>query len=406
MISMIRDRRGTAVLVVIWMTGVLAVMALGFAGRVREASQEVRTAEARLHATAAIDAELAQLVYRQLRTSQEEEEAQQARDDEKAAADGTGTDEASPTAGDSESFAEDDEGFGDSSAETDGFDAESDEIAPEDAGAGERSTMLAPKPVTITVEVGDVSLYLHAEPEMGRIDVNRGDPRVLRALLEKIADRGVAARAMEAAQAARERAGRAGAVIGMEPEPFVSLDAWLDAVGMDQATAERVRPYLTTFTGASKVDLALAPQEVIDVMPFLSRSQKERIAKARERSPETLIQVLAEIATDPSTDMEAGDGGGGEAPRQVMRVLVEATVKDVLRRTDQFVLAFQPESGGSGAGLEEEEQQQGMGLGRTDSDAEGQAPAPLPFVILDRQTLDAARPHAVASAATAPGTAP
>jgi type II secretory pathway component PulK len=419
---MILDRRGSAVLVVIWMTGVLAVMALTFSGRVREASQEVQMAEARLRASATIDGEFAQLLYQQLKASQEfEAEDADAADRNGLDDDGLGdgpkdVDDGSDVSADSDST----EGasvatpMSDSAQSFDGTtsltraSADSATDAPEPAAAGTEAEQTAPPPsgiqammragkgMTNTVVVGEVSLYLRAEPEMGRIDVNRGDPRVLRALLEKIADRAVASRAMDATEQARERAGRAGAVIGAEPRPFVSVDAWIAATEMDAATADKVRPYLTTYTGASSVDLAFAPQELIDVMPFLSRAQKEKIAKARARSQDALTQVLAEIAADPTTDTEAEEQGGGEPPREVMRVTVEATVEGKLRRTDRFVLAF--EEGGSGAGAGLEDEQPGLGLGSTAARAEAaQAPTPLPFVILDRQTLDATVPAAGAA---------
>lgn len=436
---MILDRRGSAVLVVIWMTGVLAVMALTFSGRVREASQEVQMAEARLRASAMIDGEFAQLLYQQLKASQELE-AEDADQADQQGLDGGGLgDEAG--AGDAgadasvDTTADTAADIGDASVATpmtdssQGFDSTSSlaaasadpgtsapEPAADRAGAeqaapppsGIQAMMRAGKGMTNTVVAGEVSLYLRAEPEMGRIDVNRGDPRVLRALLEKMVDRAVASRAMDATEKARERAGRAGAVIGAEPRPFVSVDAWLAAAEMDAAAAERVRPYLTTYTGASSVDLAFAPQELIDVLPFLSRSQKEKIAKARARSQDALTQVLAEIAADPTTDTEAEDQAGGEPPREVMRVTVEATVEGKLRRTDRFVLAFEEGGAGAGAGLEDE-QPGGLGGGSTAARLKAeQAETPLPFVILDRQTLDAALPAASAApepAAGVPGAA-
>jgi type II secretory pathway component PulK len=431
---MILDRRGSAVLVVIWMTGVLAVMALTFSGRVREASQEVQMAEARLRASAMIDGEFAQLLYQQLKASQEleAEDADQADQqgpdgdglgDERGTAD-AGPDASADTAGDTADasvatpMTDSSQGF-DATSSLNAASADPATSAAEPAADGAGAEQAAPPPsgiqammragkgMTNTVVAGEVSLYLRAEPEMGRIDVNRGDPRVLRALLEKMVDRAVASRAMAATEKARERAGRAGAVIGAEPRPFVSVDAWIAAAEMDAAAAERVRPYLTTYTGASSVDLAFAPQELIDVLPFLSRSQKEKIAKARDRSQDALTQVLAEIAADPTTDTEAEEQGGGEPPREVMRVTVEATVEGKLRRTDRFVLAF--EEGGSGAGAGLEDEQPGLGGGSTAARLKAeQAETPLPFVILDRQTLDAALPAASAApepAAGVPGAA-
>ena len=94
--------------------------------------------------------------------------------------------------------------------------------------------------------------------------------------------------AIEVTEAGKKRASRAGAVTGSAPRPFVSVDAWLAATGMDPASAERVRPYLTTATGAPNVELAFARQELIDVLPFLSRSQKKMIAEARAKSPTEL----------------------------------------------------------------------------------------------------------------------
>ncbi|WP_157505474.1 type II secretion system protein GspK [Geminicoccus roseus] len=427
-------------LVVIWMTGVLAVMALGFAGRVQDASQEVTAAEARLRASAMIDGELAQMLYLQLKSSEELGVAEDDDEEDGGSGFGDSPDEAegllaedgldqedglsslsegrqtlSSLTGDQDDGLAEAAGFGEGGAGGDmsGDLASGDGLAGDPAAVaptGIEAVMRSGKLMTNTVTSDEVRLNLQAKPEMGRIDVNRGDPRVLRALLEKVADRAVATRAMEATEKGRELAGRAGAVIGAEPRAFVSVDAWLAATGMDLATAEKVRPYVTTHTGASAVNLAFAPQELIDVMPFLSRSQKERIAKAREESPDALDRVLAQIAADPSTETDGetdGETGGGEAGRPVMRVTVEAVVDGVLRRTDQFVVAFEPAGGasGSGAGLEGE-QEPANAFGQDDEDAAA-SQAPLPFTILDRQTLDTAPPLPAApeSAAFAAGPA-
>ncbi|WP_159711933.1 type II secretion system protein GspK [Geminicoccus flavidas] len=408
---MTRDRRGSAVLVVIWMTGVLAVMALGFSGRVREGSLEVNMAEARLRASAAIDGEFAQMLYNQLRSSREiedRERAEAARRDAEAEAEA----EAQADAETNAALADSDDGL-DSGFDTGGdtMDSGETERSLSDASGepavepsnGIEAMMLSGRAMTSRVVADGVSLYLHAEPEMGRIDVNRGDPRVLRALLEKIADRQVATRAIEVTEAGKKRASRAGAVIGSAPRPFVSVDAWLAATGMDASIAERVRPYLTTATGAPNVELKFARQELIDVLPFLSRSQKQMIAEARAKSPAELSKVLAQIAEDPSTAPEPGeeDGEEGDATgpaRQVMRLTVEATIDGLLRRTDRFLLAFEDGQDGGDAGAGESGQTGETGdapLAVTAAGAEAaaaQSAQRLPFVVLDRQTLDAPPP--------------
>lgn len=406
---MMRDRRGSAVLVVIWMTGVLAVMALGFSGRVREGSLEVNMAEARLRASAAIDGEVAQMLYNQLRSSREIEErerAEAAAHDAEAHADA----EAQADAETSAALADDGEGL------DSGFDDGGDTMGSGEAtrslsdASGEpaiepsngiEAMMLSGRAMTNRVVADGVSLYLHAEPEMGRIDVNRGDPRVLRALLEKIADRQLATRAIEVTEAGKKRASRAGAVIGSAPRPFVSVDAWLAATDMDPSIAERVRPYLTTATGAPNIELKFARQELIDVLPFLSSSQKKMIAEARAKSPAELSKVLAQIAEDPSTQPEPGEEGGEEgdatgAARQVMRLTVEATIDGLLRRTDRFLLAFEDGQGGGDAGAAADAGESGdTPVAVTAAGAEAaaaQSAQRLPFVILDRQTLDAPPP--------------
>ncbi|WP_222184802.1 type II secretion system protein GspK [Geminicoccus harenae] len=410
---MTRDRRGSAVLVVIWMTGVLAVMALGFSGRVREGSLEVNMAEARLRASAAIDGEFAQMLYNQLRSSREIEDLERA-EAARREAEREAEAEAQADAETSAALADDGEGL------DSGFDTGGD-LGDEPMGSGEttrslsdasgepavepsngiEAMMLSGRAMTSRVVADGVSLYLHAEPEMGRIDVNRGDPRVLRALLEKIADRQLATRAIEVTEEGKKRASRAGAVIGSAPRPFVSVDAWLAATGMDAATADRVRPYLTTATGAPNIELKFARQELIDVLPFLSRSQKQMIADARAKSPAELSKVLAQIADDPSTAPEPGeeeDGEEGDATgpaRQVMRLTVEATIDGLLRRTDRFLLAFEDGGGDAGAGAGEGEETGDAPVAVTAAGAEAaaaQSAQRLPFVVLDRQTLDAPPP--------------
>ena len=431
---MIGDRRGSAVLLVIWMTGVLAVLALTFAGHVREASQEVGSIEAHLRADAAIDGAFAQMMYEQIKSNQD----QAAADSQAASADATGQGGIDATGAGLGKAAEPSRSAGTLPAATpvatnDGQESQatadgSDPSAPQDlaspglndqAQAAEQTVTLVQKPITNTVVVDGVSLYLHAEPEMGRIDVNRGDPRVLRALLEKVLDRATATEAMDATEKGKKLAERAGAVIGNQPLPFVTVDAWLAATGMAEAAAVKVRPYLTTFTGAKAVDLLYAPQEVIDVLPFLSRSQKDRIRKARKGPPSELTRVIAEIAADPSTDTGNGDGtatgngtgladGGdpgnqasGETARPVLRVTVEATVPGVLRKSEEIVLAFTESGSGGGAISALDEPDAAGGLGSFGKPKEQAAPPPLPFDILDRRILDTAPSQVPAADAAA-----
>ena len=417
---MIKDREGSAVLVVIWMTGVLAVLALTFAGRVREASQEVKTAEAHLRADAAIDGELSQMVYTQLRSDQEQtaaaaKAAAAAREEKPVESAGASTPAAEPDAAASP-------------AQPSGSQV-ADAVPPQPAALGTKedpsdvntglsdagirpdkaaAITLIQQPITRKMAIGDVSLYLHAEPEAGRVDLNRGNPRVLRALLEGLVDRGVATKAMDATERGRKLAKRAGATVGAEPLPFLTVDAWLAATGLDAEAALKVRPYLTTYTQAQSVDLLYAKQQLIDVLPYLSRSQKEKIAKARKQSPQALTQALAQVAADPASSSATGDGSAagaendaGEDARPVWRVTVEATVPDVLRETEQFILAFT--EAGAGTGTLDEQPQSSLALGSAKPKQEKEIK--LPFVILDRRGLDTA-PSSVAAAAGTPAAAP
>jgi type II secretory pathway component PulK len=358
-------------------------------------------AEARLRTDAAIEAQFAETIYTQLRQNEEDQE-----NEEDAAATGAGPDDAAPPRRPTATAVDDglQASAGDAAESAASADAE-----PKDGAKDplEEATVPKMQPVAKTVVEGDVRLYLLAEPEMGRIDVNRGDPRVMRALLEKLADRGTASRALDAMRVAKERAQRIGATSGEEPPSFVSIDAWIAATGLDPTTADRIRPFVTAHTGAKAVNLFYAAQEVIDILPYLSRSQREQIARARKRSPQALMQVLAQIAPDPGNAEDTGDGDTTadgqsseveEPDRQVMRVTVEATVDGVLRRTERIVLAFTENNGGSGAVTEEAEAGE-RGLGRPDDTPA--AASPPPYTILDRQILDSTM-AATAQAATAP----
>jgi general secretion pathway protein K len=93
----------------------------------------------------------------------------------------------------------------------------------------------------------------------------------------------------------------AGLAQGAADRPFAMESELLRVLGMTQSLYERVRPYVTVYSGAEGVDVTRAPRPVLEALPGITPSAVEALLNAgREVDPFSLIedqQLLAEFET-------------------------------------------------------------------------------------------------------------
>jgi general secretion pathway protein K len=93
----------------------------------------------------------------------------------------------------------------------------------------------------------------------------------------------------------------AGLPQGAADRPFAMESELLRVLGMTQSLYERVRPYVTVYSGAEGVDITRASRPVLEALPGITPSAVEALLTAgREVDPFSLIddeQLLAEFET-------------------------------------------------------------------------------------------------------------
>jgi general secretion pathway protein K len=91
----------------------------------------------------------------------------------------------------------------------------------------------------------------------------------------------------------------AGLLQGAADRPFATESELLRVLGMTQSLYEQVRPYVTVYSGAEGIDLTRAPRPVLEALPGITPPVVEALLTAgRELDPFSLIedqQLLAEL---------------------------------------------------------------------------------------------------------------
>ena len=91
----------------------------------------------------------------------------------------------------------------------------------------------------------------------------------------------------------------AGLLQGAADRPFAAESELLRVLGMSQSLYEQVRPYVTVYSGAEGVDPIRAPRPVLEALPGMTPSAVEALlAAGRELDPFSLIedeQLLTEL---------------------------------------------------------------------------------------------------------------
>lgn len=151
-------------------------------------------------------------------------------------------------------------------------------VAAREAQAPNRRFPLNAAPVACRIGAEGATLSIAVQDEAGKVDLNIGSEPLLRALIV-----GVGVEAGEAAvdaildfrdddddrrPAGAERAEyrAAGRSYGPKNAPFLAVEELASVLGLAQVDVDRLRPFVTIYSGQPAIDVAVAPQALIDIV--------------------------------------------------------------------------------------------------------------------------------------------
>lgn len=151
-------------------------------------------------------------------------------------------------------------------------------ITAREAQATDRRFALNAVPVRCAFENGAAMLTIAVQDEAGKVDLNIGSEPVLRALIlgagVGAGEAAVAAiqdfrdadddRRPSGAERAEYRA--AGRAYGPKNAAFLVVEELAGVLGLTQADADRLRPFVTVYSGQTAIDPSVAPAALVDVL--------------------------------------------------------------------------------------------------------------------------------------------
>ncbi len=178
---------------------------------------------------------------------------------------------------------------------------------------------------------GDGTVRISVQDEGGKIDLNKGRDEHLRGLLQLAGlDFDEAAALVDAIADFRDEDDMhrlngaedsdyraAGLPYGAKNRPFEAVEELQQVLGMTRATYERVAPFLTVFSGRSRIDLTNAPREVLLAVPGIVTGEVESLLTER-------AQMTGPIPTKALPIPAADRGTFGISKGRVFSVRSEA----------------------------------------------------------------------------------
>lgn len=207
------------------------------------------------------------------------------------------------------------------------------------SGQSGRNPDVPPPPVRgdFSFRLGRANVLVSFLPELSRIDVNAAPPELLASLFTTV---GVPpSRAGEYVQriagwigASDQNAGQlpqgqgqgqgqgnnrneealyraAGKTYGPRGAPFSHVDELYLVVDIPPAVIDRVKPFLTVYTGKGQVDVLDAAPEVVAAIPGVTPNLLQSLAQARRNgtAPDQANQLLANLPMQNAVTIEGGD---------------------------------------------------------------------------------------------------
>jgi general secretion pathway protein K len=151
-------------------------------------------------------------------------------------------------------------------------------VAAREAQAPNRRFPLDATPLACSIGAEGATLTIAVQDEAGKVDLNIGSESLLRALVlgidvqagEAVVDAmldfrdGDDDRRPAGAERAEYRA--AGRSHGPKNAPFVAVEELAGVLGLTQVDLERLRPFVTIYSGQPAIDVAVAPAALIEVL--------------------------------------------------------------------------------------------------------------------------------------------
>jgi general secretion pathway protein K len=150
-------------------------------------------------------------------------------------------------------------------------------VAARESGWGGRRLALDSTPFFCSAGGGTI-LAIAVQDEAGKVDLNIAAPALIRALVlglgvgageaavDAILDYRDEDDARRASGAERAEYLAAGRLYGPRNGPFLAVEELASVLGLTQADADRLRPFVTIHSGLTGIDTSLAPRELVDAL--------------------------------------------------------------------------------------------------------------------------------------------
>lgn len=122
----------------------------------------------------------------------------------------------------------------------------------------------------------------------------------------------------------------AGRDFGPADGPFLATAELRSVLPVTPDLFRRIAPFVTVFTGASTVDPLWAPREVLLALPGVGEADVARIEAERRKKPPPQTQDIAQLLPDATAVI-------GPAQRPLLRITIDAEVDGRVRRTASIV---------------------------------------------------------------------
>jgi general secretion pathway protein K len=181
------------------------------------------------------------------------------------------------------------------------------------------------------LRLGEGTVRIRLQDEAGKVDVNRAPERLLRRLFLAVGLAEDAASTLVDGimafrrQRSAERSEGSGSADRSETPAFESLDELMRLPGMQEDMRERLAPYLTVYSGRERVDPAVAPPLLLQILPALTAFEGE--AQPADREPDASAPQGEAVTVTVLAEAVIPEGG------QFIR-------EAVLRRTDDTAKPF------------------------------------------------------------------
>jgi general secretion pathway protein K len=176
------------------------------------------------------------------------------------------------------------------------------------------------------LELGEGTVVVRIADEGGKVDLNRAPTPILRGLLQAAGLDEVGARKLADAindfrdpdhehrpdGAEDPEYEAAGIEAGAKDAPFDDKEELMQVLGMTRATYDAIKPYVTVYSGRSRINLMTAPEFLLRTIPNMTPQQLSKILAERAAGT-SLARARVDVVT---VRAEAVTRGGGAFIRE------------------------------------------------------------------------------------------